>query len=140
MKKLLISLAISMIACNINEKTKQQGDNNSSVIRDTAVQLKSGNKWEADEATKKNITAMMGVINDSYYSDTSRRDQLYANLQTKVDTLVKQCTMEGPAHTALHQWLEKVLKDMKELKDDDEYRKVYAALRTDIESFYTIFK
>ena len=65
------------------------------------------------------------------------------NLQAKIDTLVKECCMKGAEHDALHVWLEKVIKDLKELKeedDDDEYKEAYAALKKDVASFYQSFE
>jgi len=50
--------------------------------------------------------------------------------------------MKGAEHDALHLWLEKVLKHVKELKEEetDEYGAAYAALKKDVESFYDFFE
>ena len=81
------------------------------------------------------------VVNDSSYADAAKRMQLYANLQSKIDRLVKQCSMNGAEHDALHVWLEKVMKDMKELKEENNnYSRVYAELKRDIERFNAFFE
>ena len=98
-------------------------------------------KWKADEATKKNVAAMMQIVADSTYTDAAKRVQLYTNLRARIDTLVQQCTMKGPEHDALHVWLEKVLEDLKELKvENPEHRKVYTTLKKDVGSFYQSFE
>ena len=73
--------------------------------------------------------------------DAAKREELSAKLQSKIDTLIKQCRMQGPEHDALHVWLEKVLTDMKQLKDGENgYSAAYAALKKQIESFYLFFE
>ncbi|MGZ3952200.1 MAG: hypothetical protein ACXVBZ_12445, partial [Flavisolibacter sp.] len=63
---------------------------------------------------------------------------LSARLQTRLDTLVQQCKMTGPAHEALHSWLKPVLHDTKELKEG-KYDQNYAQLKKDVQSFYDFF-
>ncbi|MGN6165326.1 MAG: hypothetical protein ACTHOF_12370 [Flavisolibacter sp.] len=143
MKQLLIMVLAILVSCTSKQTAEQHensaaNDNEKKVV---TVPSNNGAKWKADEATKKNVAAMVQVVSDSTYADAGKRKQLYTNLQTKVDTLVKECSMQGAEHDALHVWLEKVLKDLKELKeDDDEYSEAYAALKTDIESFYRSFE
>ena len=143
MKKLSIILIAVMTACSGLEKTDQHGNENSSEQQHTAtaVELKNGRKWKADEATKKNVAAMMHVVSDSSYAGAAKRKELHENVQSKIDSLISQCRMKGAEHDALHVWLGKVLKDMKELKDaDNEYGEAHAALKKDIESFYLLFE
>ncbi len=143
MKKLIIILAVAIAACNSQSDTKQQGNEiaNDQEKVPTAVQLNKGGKWKADEATKKNVAAMVQLANDSSYADASKKKQLFAKLQNRVDTLVQQCRMQGAEHAALHGWLENVLKDMKELKEEgEENSEDHADLKKDIESFYTFFE
>ena len=143
MKKLIIILTVAIAACNSQVKTDKHGNENSNE-RDntaTAVQLNNGSKWKADEATKRNVAALVQVVSDSSYADITKRREMSAKVQSKVDTLINQCRMKGAEHDALHVWLEKVLMDMKALKEGhDEYREVYTALKKDIESFYNFFE
>jgi hypothetical protein len=143
MKKLLIVLTVALAACTGPVK-KEQKDNTNVKEQETtitAVPLNNGSKWKADEVTKKNVAELLQVVNNSSYADEKKRSQLYATMQTKIDTLVKQCKMQGPEHEALHVWLKKILEDMKKLKEDDnEYGPAYANLRKDVESFNTYFE
>ena len=143
MKKLLILLTVAFSACTSQVKTEKKGNENPNEQENTitVIPLNNGNKWKADQATKKNVAAMVQVVNDGNYADATKRRQLYANVQMKIDTLVKQCGMQGAEHEALHLWLEKVLKDMKKLKEEGtEYNVVHAALKKDIASFYAFFE
>jgi hypothetical protein len=106
------------------------------------LQVNSGGKHRADEATRRNVAAMMQIVNDSNNLGKENRAKLTKQLQTRIDTLVQQCKMSGPVHDALHTWLEKVLADLKEIKEKegDEYQKSYSTLKKDVESFYTFFE
>ncbi len=121
------------------QNNNEPGENHSPVH--AAVPLNNGVKWEADAPTRTNVAALVRIINDPAYTDAKQRNQLYTNLQVQLDTLVRQCRMQGPAHDALHVWLEKVMSDVKELKDEEhEYSKVYSMLKSDVESFYQTFE
>jgi hypothetical protein len=143
MKKILIVLLVTTVSCTSQESGKTKGKSTSHAQQHTAVTvpLNNGDKWKADDATKQNVAVIAQIVNDNNYRAADKRKQLSAALQSQIDTLIKQCRMKGPEHDALHVWLERVLKDMKELKkEDDEYKEVYAALKTDIEAFYATFE
>ena len=98
-------------------------------------------KWKADDATRKNVAALTRVVNDDRYADEKMRAQLITDLQGEIDNLVKECTMKGPDHDALHVWLEQVLQDVKALKEPkNEYAEAYAALRRDVDGFSDAFE
>lgn len=143
MKKLIVILTFAITACNSQVNTEQQDKEteNGKKNAPAAVQLNNGSKWKADQTTKKNVAAMVELVNDSSYAYAINSGDLLSNLQSKIDTLVKQCRMQGEEHDALHVWLEKVLKDMKELKEeDDKHNETYASLKKDIERFYSSFE
>lgn len=142
MKQLLILLFAVMASCTNPQLGKQQ-ENKESNKKDNAlvVPLNKRAKWKADGSTKKNVVAMMQEVNDTIYADAKKREQLYESVQSGIDTLVKQCSMKGEEHNALHIWLERVVEDVNELKrEDNEYSKAYAALKKDVESFYNFFE
>lgn len=143
MKKLIIILTIVITACNTQVSTKQEDKEfpTEKEHSESEVRLNKGSKWKADQATKENVAAMVKLVNDRSYMDAAKREELSAKLQSKIDTLIKQCRMQGPEHDALHVWLEKVLTDMKQLKDGENgYSAAYAALKKQIESFYLFFE
>jgi hypothetical protein len=143
MKSLLIIVLAAFISCTSQPSTEHQENKTANENKDTVATppLNNGSKWKADEATKKNVAAMVQVVTDTTYADAAKRNLLYTSLQARIDTLVKECSMKGTEHDALHVWLDKVLKDLKEVKeDDDEYNEAYAALKKDVASFYQTFE
>ena len=141
MKQLIILLAV-VISCTNRQSGERQENKIASDSENTVatVPSNSGTRWKADEVTKKNVAAMEQLINDTAHSDASKASQLYTNMKSKIDTLVRQCSMKGAEHDALHVWLEKLLKDLKELKEEDKYSEAYQALKKDIENFYQSFE
>ena len=143
MKKILISLSLFVMACsnNVSESGEQDKHNATTSVAHNSLQLNNGARWKADEPTRKNVAAIVEVINDSSNTEQNNRAQLTKQLQIRIDTLIQQCKMKGPDHDALHVWLEQVLHDLQEMKgDDQEYQTSYAALKKDVESFYVFFE
>ena len=146
MNKILAILALLFTACNYPELQKDEVNkekHDSHPVESTReLQVNSGARYRADEATRRNVAAMLQVVNDSKYLARENRTELTKQLQTRIDTLVQQCKMTGPAHDALHTWLAKVLADLEEMREDetDDYQKSYSTLKKDVESFYTFFE
>ncbi|HET9825603.1 MAG TPA: hypothetical protein VFP87_09715 [Chitinophagaceae bacterium] len=147
MNKLFLIIGLLFMACTNNPSHVEATNEDEHEPHDTmttnaaSLQLNNGARWKTDEATRKNVAAMVRVVNDSTTMGKNSRTQLASNLQQRIDTLVQQCKMKGPDHDALHLWLERVLMDLKQLKEDDkEYQESYAALKKDVESFYTFFE
>ena len=124
-----------------DEVNKEKHDSDA-VSSAKELQVNNGAKHKADDATRKNVAAMVQTVNDADNLGKENTAKLTKQLQVRIDTLVQQCKMSGPEHDALHTWLEKVLEDLKEIKENqkDEYQKSYAALKKDVESFYTFFE
>jgi len=137
-KLLIVLLGVIMSCSNSQLENKKANDNENTVA---TLPVKSGTKLKADEVTRKNAGAMVQLVNDTSYQNAGKRKELSVSIQNKIDTLVKQCTMKGAEHDTLHAWLEQLLKDVKELKEErDEYIENYAAVKKDVESFYDIFE
>jgi len=137
-KLLIVLLGVIMSCTNSQLENKKANDNENTVA---TLPVKSGTKLKADEVTRKNVGAMVQLVNDTSYQNAGKRKELSVSIQNKIDTLVKQCSMKGAEHDALHAWLEQLLKDVKELKEErDEYIENYAAVKKDVESFYDIFE
>jgi hypothetical protein len=106
-----------------------------------ALQLNNGAKWKADSTTLVNVSSITQLVNDSNYRNEKNRIEFSGQLQSRLDTLVKQCKMTGPDHDALHAWLKPVLHDVKELKEDgDEYNEKFTVLQKDVQRFYDYFE
>ena len=146
MNKIFGILTLLAVACTNPVTQKVEVDkvklDSNPVNSSRELQVNSGTKYKADKATRKNVAAIVQIVNDS--SDLAKKNsaKLTQQLQARIDTLIQQCKMSGPAHNALHVWLEKVMGDLKEMKEEegDEYQKSYANLKKDVESFYTFFE
>ncbi len=143
MKKLLIVMLVIITGCSSRQTNEEPADPkvNDTAMTQAAAPLNSANKWKADEATKKNVAAMVRVVSDTNYADIKNRQKLYTRIQAGIDTLINECRMKGQEHEALHGWLEKVMIDVKAIdKKEDGYSEAYATLKKDIEHFYDLFE
>lgn len=101
--------------------------------------LNNGAKWMTDDTTRINITEMKSILN----APSAKQDpvKLQEALQAKTDELIKECRMTGPAHEALHTWLENYIEDLKLLKNRElNPDKVYGFLQADLKEFDTYFE
>lgn len=144
MNKLLILIFAAFVACTNTDTAQKENKENKDQHKDTAktIQLNNGVKYKADSVTKKHVAEMLQVITDTAYNGAGKALPLAAALQSKADALVKDCTMQGTEHEALHTWLKELLKGIKELKEDekDEYTKVHQELKQHLASFYNYFE
>jgi hypothetical protein len=144
MKQIIILIAAGLVSCTNTVSTQKETGETKNEKEQTAftIQLNNGAKWKADSITKVHIAEMIGIVSDSAYKNPGKSVQLSTELQNKADALVKDCKMQGNEHKALHEWLQQLLKGIKELKEDeaDEYSKVYEALKQHIAGFYNYFE
>lgn len=143
MKQLLILILAGLVSCGSPQQAEHNDSTNPGNHDHTiaTVPMNGAEKWKADEATKKNVAAMMRVVSNDAYADEGKRAELITDLRPEIDALVKECTMKGPEHDALHVWLEKVVEDVKTLKDEhNEYADAYLVLKRDVASFYEAFE
>ncbi len=105
-----------------------------------ALQLNNGAKWKADEVTKKNVAALSSLMNDSANQDETNKETFVKNFNNQLNTLVQECKMSGPDHDALHVWLEKVIADVKQVKEGSDFNADFANLKTDVAEFYNYFE
>ena len=143
MKSVLILAFMGLAACHHNS-SKETLHQPSEMVNEqepstVEVPFNQGKKWRADSATRSNVAAMLQVLSDSSGAYGQDSKALYAALRRQIDKLVQQCTMQGPAHDALHVWLEKVLKDMKEWKEAGD-GDTFAILKKDVADFDRFFE
>lgn len=100
--------------------------------------LNNGAKWQADSTTRVNVTLLQRTIADAKTAKTANYLQTAAVLQEGLNKMVKECTMQGPDHDALHQWLEPLMEKVKTLKQADTAEKASAIL-ADIEKHLDLF-
>jgi hypothetical protein len=143
MNKIIIALAIFLWACSgtTQQQDKQQADTANEKETVAAVQLNNGSKWKVDEATRNNVAMLRQIVSDTTQAATPA---LAAALQSRLDSLVSQCTMQGPDHEALHQWLQPIIHSVKEMKEEKdeagEQKKALPAIRKELAMFDTYFQ
>lgn len=98
-------------------------------------------KWQADEPTHRNVSALQKLAAEPQYRDGQQNEVLATKLQAGLDQLVKECRMTGPAHDALHHWLEEMLQRTRDLKKaGGDQQAAYQAVRDQLQAFNESFK
>jgi hypothetical protein len=120
MMRLLLILAlvfVSIAACR-TPTTEQpvmargtNGDTSSSPTRHESV------RWQANEATIQGVRGMQGLT-AGYPGNGLAGGLLRDSLQERMALIFEQCTMEGEAHEALHEYLLPLIGIFRELPDD----------------------
>ena len=68
--------------------------------------LNDGQKWIADKHTFDSVTSMTAMVG-KISAEATLQDlrTLGTQLQKQLQTLIRGCTMTGPAHEQLHAWI-----------------------------------
>jgi hypothetical protein len=139
-------LCLSILSCTNNvadkhDHNEDHTDHDKKEAAEPGLSLNNGSKWTADDATRKNVAVLQSIVNEPNNAGMQSREQVSAQLQAILDTLVKECKMKGPDHDALHLWLNNVLHDVKQLRTAGErqYPQVWLKLKEDVESFRLYF-
>lgn len=69
------------------------------------LQLNHGRKWVVDTPILAHIRNLESAVQQLDQSPDHDHARLAAEIQEQLGRLVTNCTMKGPAHDALHQWL-----------------------------------
>jgi hypothetical protein len=83
------------------------------------LELNNGQKWKSDSATSANVRNIRDIVG-GFYSGQDRSltaHQIAASaLQEALNKMIADCKMTGPAHDALHRWLEPLLEKVKAIR------------------------
>jgi len=71
------------------------------------VQLNQGNRWLANSETTTGIAEMQAILSkyEGKTAEVANRKSLRDELELAFQGIFKQCTMTGPAHDQLHNYL-----------------------------------
>ncbi len=69
------------------------------------VQLKNGEKWEANIETTEGIHNMLALVKKQESKETPDYVGLKENLDKEFNIVLEKCTMTGEAHDQLHHYL-----------------------------------
>jgi TolA-binding protein len=153
MKTLVISiLTISLLlfGCgNVeNEETIKQSVTDSAAEHKhseeiQSIELNNGEKWKVDSNMMPHIRNMESDINS--FSNLEKKDykSLAEKLQSNIDLLTSNCTMEGKAHDELHKWLLPYIDLVTELskaQNETEAAKQFENIQTSFRTFNQYFQ
>ena len=153
MKKITISLtliSLFLFSCSntSNEKSKQQTETvtheehqHSDDVQ--TIELNNGEKWKVEGNMITHIRNMEIDINS--FANVEQKDfkSLAEKLQSNIDLLTSNCTMEGKAHDELHKWLLPyidIVKELSEAKDETEASKQFKNIQTSFTTFNQYFQ
>jgi hypothetical protein len=153
MKKITISftlISLFLFSCSnrSNEKSKQQTETvtheehqHSDDVQ--TIELNNGEKWKVEGNMITHIRNMEIDINS--FANVEQKDfkSLAEKLQSNIDLLTSNCTMEGKAHDELHKWLLPyidVVKELSEAKDETEASKQFKNIQTSFTTFNQYFQ
>ena len=134
MKRILLILLITnlLLACNA------ESDNEHKMVTDSVVHehteaasvlvLNNGNKWKADSVTVTNAETLQAIIASANPKNLEDYSKISTDINEGLNKMIKQCTMKGADHDALHLWLEPLMKKVKELGESSTVDKAISIL------------
>lgn len=146
--KYFIAILLAVLwlnACNVKQENTHAHSEESHTENADGVytlQLNNGEKWVADEATKRNVDAMAQIVSGDMPADADTYIAKANELQTALQTMINECRMQGPDHDALHLWLEPLMAHVKQLggqKDVQSAAMEYNKIKEQIKLFDTYF-
>jgi hypothetical protein len=88
------------LGCGENHQSNQTGNTEKTTIK---FVLNDGKKWQMDEHTRNAIHNLNNIIKSKEHIKTLDDYKLLAvKLDEELLSLIRGCTMEGPAHDQLH--------------------------------------
>ena len=86
-----------------------------------ALSLDDGKKWRVDDSTRESAARLTELVGAApTIASVADARALGQALDDELDTLVKNCTMTGPAHDQLHVFLVAFFPRVTELKEETE--------------------
>ena len=70
-----------------------------------SLELNAGKRWKVKPEMMVHLRAMEKELQEYSSASASRKQQLPRSLKTNLEKLTASCTMSGPAHDQLHNWL-----------------------------------
>lgn len=147
---LLAALSFFLFSCGNtpNEKSNEQTEpatheEHEHKAEIQTIELNNGEKWRVDANM---ITHIRNMENDVIsFSKAQQKDykSLAEKLQSNIELLTSNCTMEGQAHDELHKWLLPYIDMVNELsavKDDTEASKQFDNIQISFTTFNQYFQ
>lgn len=98
----------------------------------TEIPLNHGEKWKANKETNESILKMIAITNAALNADTFEAEEVKTALNTELENLIKNCTMEGMARVHLQRYfvgfsyrINAIINHKSTLKEVLEYLETY---------------
>ena len=129
----LLALAILLFGASSCKNTTTNQQNEAKVSHDgtddLTLKLNSGKRWEANASTTEGIQKMVLMVDSFQETDSATAYlQLKTDLENVFTSIFKQCTMTGPAHDQLHNYLFPLKRLFNRLKSEDTVERSKAVL------------
>lgn len=89
-------------------------------LTEERLTLNNGSKWEADEPTNRNAEKIIAIA-DHFLEINDKNLQAYQafgeDITEALNTMIRECTMEGEADQALHLWFFPLLQHAETLQN-----------------------
>ncbi len=153
MKKIAILIpviSLFLLSCSntSNEKSKKQTE---TIDREEhqhnaeiqTIELNNGVKWKVDAHMMTHIRNMEKDANSYGMGEQKDSQSLSEKLQSNIDLLTSNCTMNGQAHDELHKWLLPyidLVNGLSKAKDETEAEKQILNIQTSFTVFNQYFQ
>ena len=106
---------------------------------DEALALNNGEKWKVNAEMMVHVKAIETDINSFEAKNTDDYAALAKKIESNINLLTSNCTMEGQAHDELHKWLLPFI-DLSDAFSDSKTEEEYASNFQKIKTSFTTFK
>lgn len=107
------------------------------------IELNNGDKWDSDLTTNEGVKKLQHTFNTQATSSLADYHKLAELLNEDKNYVVKNCTMEGPAHDNLHVWLHPLIEKIAALTQTESVEdasKIKNSIKENIYGYYDYFK
>lgn len=107
------------------------------------METDNGDKWQSDLTTNEGVKKLQQTYNTQTTSSLADYHKLAEELNEDKNYLVKNCTMQGPAHDNLHTWLHPLIEKIAALSKTEtveDAAKIKQNIDENILAYYDYFK
>lgn len=150
MKKIffiLFSTAL-FLSCNQSNQKEPAEDHahDAHAQESTELTLNNGAKWQADSSTNRHLINIKNTANMFKVAPSPSVDRyqtLGSDIQSGLNSMIRDCTLEGAPDEALHKWFLPIMRQADELKnvsDTGKARPIFDSLDQRINIYYDYFE
>lgn len=107
------------------------------------IQMNNGSQWAANIETTDGVNDMLKLISETKTETVEDYLGLADKLNSRKNTLVKECTMTGPSHDNLHVFLHPLIEKINvllETKTTEEGAETLKSITDNLNAYTTYFK